>query len=856
MNLFDLVAVLTLNKSDFSSGLKSAEGEASSFGDKIKSGFGTIAKVGGALMTATTGAMIGFGKSAVAAGADFDKAMSQVAATMGKSVSEIQDLRDFAQEMGSTTSFSATEAAEALNYMALAGYDAETSMMMLPNVLNLAAAGDMELARASDMVTDAQTALGLSLDDTNVMVDQMAKISSTTNTSVSQLGDALLTVGGNAKVVQGGTAELTAVLGALADNGIKGSEAGTHLRNILLAMNPTTDKAAAAWEKLGVKAYDADGNMRNLEDIFMELEKAMAGMTEQEKTAMKSAMFNKTDLAAVNALLATNSDRWDEINTAAANAAGSADAMAKTQLDNLAGDVTLFKSALEGARIAISDGITPTLREFVTLGSEGLSRFTMALKEGGLMGAMDELGNFLGESLGKLLEKVPTILSAGGKLLGTVLDTVIDILPGMFETIGTFIFDNADSLFDGIEGLITKVVDFVANNVGKFYDGVYKLLGKIANRLPTLIRTITAALPKVIKDISDAIVQNAPQMITAATDIVLALVENLPDIIQALVDEAPNILMAIVKGLNENIPRLVEGLIGTVGQLVAKLPEIIQGIIDWIPDAIDSIFGENGFLSSENLQKIFDQIIILVSDIVDKLPELIKYLLTEGIPNIISSVITAFGFNIDDPDGIGYKLYHGIEAVLTECYNVASEIFSWFGDLMDDPASAIKKAFDGIVSYGLEALKSLWDIVGGIGDLVEAWDAEQAAKVQTARAKAAWAVQESQGWRKIETENGYITVHEDSETYQEYIAGQRQKSEDFFGKRGTGQKRNDVRNPYVIGDNITASNEPQEVDFKVSGNATFTVEGANDKETFKAVNKAIVKNVQNDARFYVLESGG
>lgn len=856
MNLFDLVAVLTLNKSDFSSGLKSAEGEASSFGDKIKSGFGTIAKVGGALMTATTGAMIGFGKSAVAAGADFDKAMSQVAATMGKSVSEIQDLRDFAQEMGSTTSFSATEAAEALNYMALAGYDAETSMMMLPNVLNLAAASDMELARASDMVTDAQTALGLSLEDTNVMVDQMAKISSTTNTSVSQLGDALLTVGGNAKVVQGGTAELTAVLGALADNGIKGSEAGTHLRNILLAMNPTTDKAANAWEQLGVKAYDAQGNMRNLEDIFMELEESMAGMTEQEKTAMKSAMFNKTDLAAVNALLATNSDRWDEINTAAANAAGSADAMAKTQLDNLAGDVTLFKSALEGARIAISDGITPTLREFVTLGSEGLSRFTMALKEGGLMGAMDELGNFLGESLGKLLEKVPTILSAGGKLLGTVLDTVIDILPGMFETIGTFIFDNADSLFDGIEGLITKVVDFVANNVGKFYDGVYKLLGKIANRLPTLIRTITAALPKVIKDISDAIVQNAPQMITAATDIVLALVENLPDIIQALVDEAPNILMAIVKGLNENIPRLVEGLIGTVGQLVAKLPEIIQGIIDWIPDAIDSIFGENGFLSSENLQKIFDQIIILVSDIVDKLPELIKYLLTEGIPNIISSVITAFGFNIDDPDGIGYKLYHGIEAVLTECYNVASEIFSWFGDLMDDPASAIKKAFDGIVSYGLEALKSLWDIVGGIGDLVEAWDQEQALKVQNARAKAAWAVQEKQGWKKIETGDGTLIVHEDSETYQNYIAEQRKKSEDFFGVRGTGQKRNDVRNPYVIGDNITASNEPQEVDFKVSGNATFTVEGANDKETFKAVNKAIVKNVQNDARFYVLESGG
>ena len=478
MNVFDLVAVLTLNKSGFDSGLKSAEGEASSFGSKIKSGFGTIAKVGGALMTATTGAMIGFGKSAVTAGLDFDKAMSQVAATMGKSVDEIQELRDFAQEMGATTAFSATEAAEALNYMALAGYDAETSMMMLPNVLNLAAAGGMDLATASDMVTDAQTALGLSLEDTNVMVDQMAKISSTTNTSVSQLGDALLTVGGNAKSVSGGTAELTAVLGALADNGIKGSEAGTHLRNIILAMNPTTDAAAAAWEKLNVQAYDADGNLRNLEDIFMDLDKAMEGMTEQEKTAMKSAMFNKTDLAAINALLSTSADRWDDINYAAANAAGSAEAMAETQLDNLAGDITLFKSALEGAKIAVSDGLTPSLREFVQMGSDGLSRLTTALKNGGLMGAMEELGNFLGEGLGKLLEKIPTLLNAGGKLLGTVLDTILNLLPGLLETLGTFILDNADSLFDGIEKTIIKIADFLGKNIGKLYDGAYKLIIK------------------------------------------------------------------------------------------------------------------------------------------------------------------------------------------------------------------------------------------------------------------------------------------------------------------------------------------------------------------------------------------
>lgn len=862
MNLFDLVAVLTLNKSDFSSGLKSAEGEASNFGNKIKSGFGTIAKVGGALMTATTGAMIGFGKSAVAAGADFDKAMSQVAATMGKSVSEIQDLRNFAQEMGSTTSFSATEAAEALNYMALAGYDAETSMMMLPNVLNLAAAGDMELARASDMVTDAQTALGLSLEDTNVMVDQMAKISSTTNTSVSQLGDALLTVGGNAKVVQGGTAELTAVLGALADNGIKGSEAGTHLRNILLAMNPTTDKAANAWEQLGVKAYDAQGNMRNLEDIFMELEEAMAGMTEQEKTAMKSAMFNKTDLAAVNALLATNSDRWDEINTAAANAAGSADAMAKTQLDNLAGDVTLFKSALEGARIAISDGITPTLREFVQLGSEGLSRFTMALKEGGLMGAMDELGNFLGESLGKLLEKVPTILSAGGKLLGTVLDTVIDILPGMFDTIGNFIFENADSLFDGIEGLITKVVDFVANNIGKFYDGIYKLLGKIANRLPTLIRTITSALPKVIKDISDAIVKNAPELIRGATETVVAIAQSLPTIMMALVEAAPDIIMTVIDALIANSSILIDGLVDVVFEICENIPTIIQGFIDKLPEIIDKIFGEDGFLSQQNIGKLVDGAIAIVTTLVENIPTIISGLLS-AIPGIVGSILGAFGGNVNDPSSLAYKMKNLFTNVCTaagetfkELGHFASEAFDTILLAFSDPQGALEKAFNDIVrnfQYSWKTIKE--EIKGGI-ELYDLWLESIKADKERERTQAILKkLEEDSGIKWVREGNTYYMVDTNSEEYQEQKA---QKSKDFWGNRGTQQKRADVRNAGVIDittNSFSQPNEPQKVDLNVSGNATFTVEGVSDEETFKQVNKAVLKKVQNDSRFY-FEAGG
>lgn len=331
-------------------------------------------------LTAAFSKAIEFIGDSIQTGMGFDTAMSQVAATMGKTTDEIAELRDYAKEMGAATAFSATQSAEALNFMALAGYDAQTSMKMLPNVMNLAAAGSMELARASDMVTDSQTALGLSLDETEVLVDQMAKTSSKTNTSVSQLGDAMLTIGGTAKNLSGGTKELNQVLGLMADNGIKAGEAGTHLRNIILAMNPTTKDAKEAFDELNFSAYDSQGNLREMSDIFGELSEKTADMTSQERQDIIGKIFNKTDLSTVNALLDTNTERWGEVAGAIDGASGAAQAMADTQLDNLQGDITLMQSAFEGLQIAISDEVTPNLRELVQTATKGLEWATSHTK--------------------------------------------------------------------------------------------------------------------------------------------------------------------------------------------------------------------------------------------------------------------------------------------------------------------------------------------------------------------------------------------------------------------------------------------------------------------------------------------
>lgn len=674
------------------------EPEATSAGSKaggaLSSALGTAAKIGVSAIAGATAAVGAFGKASVDAGMQFDSSMSQVAATMGFSTEELntagsaasetfQTLRDFAQEMGSKTAFSASEAADALNYMALAGYDADTSMKMLPNVLNLAAAGGIDLASASDMVTDAQSALGLSLEETSTMVDQMAAASSKSNTSVAQLGEAFLTIGANAKNLSGGTQELSTALGILADNGIKGSEGGTHLRNILLSLTPKSEAAAEAMEQLGFKAYDADGNLRPLQDTFADLNKAMEGMTTEEKTNMLSTMFNKTDLASINALLATSADRWDELGTAIQNASGlggmsteglkgmvadlqynyerlggdmsaftsemmdyltteydmsetmakqaidmfsesikdgtvnvdelvasyqelggAAQNMAEVQLDNLSGDITLFESALEGAKIAVSDGLTPVLRDFVQIGSQGLSDVTKALKEEGLSGAMKSLGNTLSSLVKKVTEYLPDMVNAGMSLLKSVGDGILQNLPMLIKTGLQIILELANSISSSLPKLIPTIVDVVLeitetliDNVDMLVDGAIALvvgLGKgLINALPRLIEKV----PEIVIKLGDAVIRNAPKLVSAAIELILTLQKGLLDSIPKLLQAVPEILEGLknsfmngAKAMVQIGSDLVDGIKSGIQQawedLKSWLGDLCGGLVDKIKETL------------------------------------------------------------------------------------------------------------------------------------------------------------------------------------------------------------------------------------------------------------------------------
>ena len=390
-------------------------------------------KVGGLKSTITKlgiGATVaGIGKAAIGVGMDFEAGMSQVAATMGISSEAIRNnegdfklLSDAAKEAGSTTQFSATQSAEALNYLALAGNDAQTSVSLLPTVLNAAAAGGLELGYASDLITDSMSALGLETEDTATFVDQLAKTSQKSNTSLGQLGEAILTVGGTAKKLQGGTVELNTALGILADNGIKGAEGGTALRNVILSLSAPTDSAAKELKKLGVNAYDANGNFKSLDTIFTELLHSTDNLSESAKNQAFTKIFNKTDLKAVEALLANTGGRFDELSGAIEQSEGAAEEMAKTMNTNLKGSLTTLSSALEGMGIAIFEKFKEPLTKAVDTAATSIQNLIKAFNEGKLDKTLIAIGSalagvvtYMGIMKGYAI--VTSVLSVGKALL-------------------------------------------------------------------------------------------------------------------------------------------------------------------------------------------------------------------------------------------------------------------------------------------------------------------------------------------------------------------------------------------------------------------------------------------------------
>lgn len=695
----------------------------SATGEKLKTVGDNISSAGEKLLPVTAG-VTALGTAAVTTAANFESSMSQVQATMGitkdsmsevngESVNTMDTLSALAKKMGSETAFSASECAEALNYLALAGYDTQQMCDTLPTVLNLAAAGGIDLAAASDMVTDAMSALGMGVDEAGTMVDQMAKTASTTNTSVAQLGEGILTIGATAKTVKGGTAELNTALGILANNGIKGAEGGTHLRNVILSLQNPTDKAAACMEQLGVDVYDSEGNMRSLNDILGDLNTSMDGMTSAEKSNIIGQIFNKTDLSSVNALLANTGTTWDDLQQSIIDSGGAAQQMADTQLDNLQGQITILKSALEGLAISFGELLMPAIKMIVGWVQQFVD-WLNGMDEGTkkVVATIALLAAALGPVLiviGKVVSAVGTIMTIVPKVAG-----VINTVKTAFAALNTTMLANPIFLIiAAITALVAAFIYLWNTNEGfrQFWINLWENVKEVAIAVWEAIKNFfTAAWEAIsstaqavwngIKDFFSGLWEGIKTIFTTVVEAIKAVITTYFNIYKTIITTVLNAIKTVFTTVWNGIKTVVTTVVTAIQTFITTAWNAIKNTVTTVfSNILGSIKNTMGNITSA-IKSGFNSAISFITSLPSKALQWGKDIIM-GIVNGIKSCISAVG---DAVSSVANKIKSFLHFSVPD-EGPLTDYESWMPDFMkglakgiEDSKSMVAKAMDGVAA--------------------------------------------------------------------------------------------------------------------------------------------------------------
>lgn len=408
----------------------------------------------------------GLGIAAVKTAADFDSAMSQVAAVSGATGNDLQSLRDKAREMGEKTKFSASEAAQAMNYMAMAGWKSKDMISGIDGIMNLAAASGEDLATTSDIVTDALTAFGLSAADSGHFADILAAASSNANTNVSMMGETFKYCAPIAGAL-GFSAEDTAeAIGLMANAGIKSSQAGTALRTIMNNLAGEVKISGQAIGDVTIATTNADGSMRSLSDILADCRVAFGGLTESEKAQAAESLVGKNAMSGFLALMNAAPADIEKLSGAIDNCDGTAEKMAATMQDNLMGQLTILKSQLEELAISFGEMLMPAIRNIVTKIQEFVDKLNgmdegtreMVLKIGLLVAA---LGPFL-VILGTTIAKIGTAMKGFVQLVNGFNKLKVAVQGG------TGLFGKLGAAIGGISAPVVAVVAVIGTLVAAF----------------------------------------------------------------------------------------------------------------------------------------------------------------------------------------------------------------------------------------------------------------------------------------------------------------------------------------------------------------------------------------------------
>ena len=709
--------------------------DSSGFQEGVK-GIGSITTK--AMGAAATG-IASLGGAAIKVGSDFEAGMSQVQAVSGASGAELEKLKEKAKEMGASTKFSATESAEALNYMAMAGWKTEDMLGGIEGIMNLAAASGEDLATTSDIVTDALTAFGMSASDSTHFADILAAASSNANTNVGMMGETFKYVAPLAGALGYSAEDTATAIGLMANAGIKGSQAGTSLRSVMTRLAKPTKDSQMAMDALGLSITDSSGKMKPLNEVIGDMRKSFAGLTEDEKANYAAMLGGQEAMSGLLAMVNTSDADFEKLSGAINNCSGSAAEMTEIMQDNLQGQLSILQSGLEVLGVSLYETMQGTAKDVVKEAQGMVQQLQDAFNEGGFEGLVGAVGDVLAQIVTRIAEAAPTLVEAAVNLVDSFCHGLIF----------------ADGLGDAGAALITSLISGLMSCAGDIWTASIVLTGRLAegiaagapqmiqaavDALADVLETLVDYMPDILQAGADIIVALAegiagalPMLIRQAavimTDIAMALVENLP----AFVDAALQLVMGLVQGFAEGAPVLLEGAIELFMGILEALPVVIEQLLQALPDMITAItdyFTENTPLIVEGavrmLMGIIEAIPAIVAAVIKNMPaivEAIAYGMISAVPQMIEaakvlldSIVTEFG-----------ALPERLQGILDE---VVARYMQWAEDIITKGQESAGRFVNSVDAFLSELPGKIWIWLTDVIARIQQWGSEIVAEAQ------------------------------------------------------------------------------------------------------------------------------
>lgn len=545
-----LYVTLGANTKEFSQAMEGVTKRMQSIGKDMS-------KIGKSLSLKVTAPIVGIGAAAVKTAMDFSGQMARVSAIAGATGSDLDSLQDIAREMGRTTSFSATQAAQGLEYLAMAGWETSAMIEGLPAILRMAEATQMDLGRASDIVSDMMTAFGMEATEATRATDILAATATNANTNVEMLGETMKYLAPSAASAGWSLEEAAAMAGLLADSGIKGSMAGTTLNAMIADLTKTTDDGAATLEQLGVRVYDAEGNMRSAVDILADFESGMANMSTEQRNAALASIFGQRALRGVNLLLSQGSDSLGEFTDDLRDSSGAVDAMGEITRDTLGYQLKELRSIMEGLLIDLGEELVPIIRETVI---PLIHRFAEAV--GRLIDWFKNLdpriqqvilgGIALLAALGPVLMILGPIVSGIGSLIG-IIKPLIAIVITVGKVLGALVVGASAPVALVVAGIAALIAIGVA--LWRNWDTVKDVAGRVWGWIEGFLDT---TLGRIVSFLMGPIGWG------------LQIIRNWEDIR----DFAGRVWA--------RIESIIEGAVGFIGDLIGGIIGRIRDAIEWV----------------------------------------------------------------------------------------------------------------------------------------------------------------------------------------------------------------------------------------------------------------------------------